>query len=502
MKKALSLVVALGFVAATAATAAHATSTPVVKNVSTVPVRVCVADQDCPDDAVTLTAGQQLQHRPIGLARAIWIPQGWRAVVTTGNDRVDRSGPTVAALPRCDCTQTVRMVEVKAAPAEEATSTAMPTARPVDRTGPPAVDPAPEVRETEQPFVARKAKATAMPPATADRTQATPETEAASEKSPSTSPGTNPERRYGEAKLGQSASGLPWLSGVWSGGRFTPGAIDSFGAWRGRPVDLVTAYSRHDSYQAMVDESWSIDVWEGVPGRLNFGLALLPDSGEGSLDSIAQGEQDWVWRGVAQSLEDAGRGDSIVRIGWEANLPDWRWGASVDNAGAFKRAFRQVAQVLRATAPDLVIDFGINCGSGLAGSSDRLAALTELYPGDDVVDIIHCDVYDWWQTKVQGSDAGPLSHPTSGVGLADLATFARRHDKLMGVGEWGLAAPHNGNGGGDNPAFIEAMHRFITDNLDVFAYECYFDEPDAYIESSLTAGGQNSVAAETYRLLW
>ena len=500
---ALSLVVALGFVVAVGATSAHATLTSVVKNVSIVPIRVCVADQGCPHDAVTLAAGQQLRQRPIGRpARAVWIPQGWGAVVTTGNQRVARSGPTVVALPSCRCTQTVRMVKIKAALTEETSSKAAPPAATVDHADPPAADPAPDVHETEQPLVAKKAKGNTTPPATADRTQAGPETESAAEKSPSTGSEAALARRYGETKLGRSVSGLPWLSGVWSGGRFTPGAIDSFGTWRGRPVDLVAAYSRRDSFQAMVDESWSIDVWEGVPGRLNFGLALLPESGEGSLDSIAQGEQDWVWRGVAQNLKDAGRGDSIIRIGWEANLPDWRWGASVDNADAFKRAFRRVAQVLQATAPDLVIDFGINCGSGLPGSSDRLASLTALYPGDDVVDIIHCDVYDWWTTKVQGSNAGPLSRPPYGVGLADLATFARRHDKLMGVGEWGLAAPHNGDGGGDNPAFIEAMHRFISDNLDVFAYECYFDEPDPYIESSLTAGGQNPLAAETYRSLW
>jgi hypothetical protein len=308
-------------------------------------------------------------------------------------------------------------------------------------------------------------------------------------------------RRTSVAKLGTSLSGLPWLSGVWSGGRFSPSAIAAYGRWRGRRVDLVTTYSSRDSYRAIASETWSINVWKGMPGRLNYGLAILPNSREGSLASIARGDQDWVWRSVAKNLKSAGRGNSLVRIAWEANLPDWRWGATAANAPAFRAAFRRVAKTMKRTAPGLVIDFGINCGSGLHGSTDRTAPLTKLYPGDDVVDVIHCDVYDWWTTRVRGADSTPLTRPPYGPGLVDVASFARHHRKLMGVGEWGLATPGNGHGGGDNPAFVEAMKRFLVANTDVVGYECYFDEPDPYLRSSLNTG-QNPKAAATYQRLW
>ena len=263
----------------------------------------------------------------------------------------------------------------------------------------------------------------------------------------------------------------------------------------------MTAYSRRDSYRAIASEAWSINVWKGVPGRLSYALAILPDSGEGSLASIARGDQDWVWRAVANNLKSAGRGNSVVRIAWEANLRDWRWGSTAASAPAFRAAFRRVAQTMKKTAPGLVIDFGINCGSGLPGSTDRTAPLTMLYPGDDVVDVIHCDVYDWWTTRVRGTDPTPLTRPRYGPGLADVASFARRHGKLMGVGEWGLATPGNGGGGGDNPAFVAAMHAFLVANADVVGYECYFDEPATYLRSSLNTG-QNPKAAAAYRRLW
>ncbi len=238
-------------------------------------------------------------------------------------------------------------------------------------------------------------------------------------------------------RLGPSRSGLPWLSGVWSGGRFTPAAIAAYGSWRGRPIDIVTAYSRRDSYRATATEAWSINVWKGVPGRLNYGLGILPDSGEGSLASIARGDQDWVWRAVANNLKSAGRGNSVVRIAWEANLRDWRWGASTANAHGFRAAFRRVAQTLKKTAPGLVIDFGINCGNGLTGSTVRTAPLTKLYPGDDVVDIIHCDVYDWWTTRVRGPEPDPADQAALRAGPGRRRLLCSAAPQVDGGGRMG-----------------------------------------------------------------
>ncbi|MBA8793254.1 hypothetical protein FHX74_000848 [Friedmanniella endophytica] len=302
--------------------------------------------------------------------------------------------------------------------------------------------------------------------------------------------------------FGSTRSGLPWASGAWVGGRFDTPSINAFGTWRGRPMDLVTTYSPRDSYATMANNSWTIDTWAGFQGRLNYGLALLPDSGEGSLASIARGDQDWVWRAVAANLQRAGRGNAIVRIGWEANLPDWRWGVGQSDAATYRAAFRRVATVLKAADPDLLIDFNVGCGVGMNGTDDRLAPLTQLYPGDDVTDIVSCDVYDWWTTRVTATSAAGLRKPLYGPGLDDLARFARAHHIAMGIGEWGLARASNGGGGGDNLHFIAAMFDWAKNNTDVFAYECYFDEPDSYLQSSLTSGGQNRKAAAMYRKLF
>ena len=300
--------------------------------------------------------------------------------------------------------------------------------------------------------------------------------------------------------LGPTRSGLPWHSGAWLGGRFNVASIEAFGAWRGRPADVVTTYAPRDSYATMTDNTWSIGTWTGFAGRLNYGLSPLPDDGEGSLASIGSGAQDAVWTKIARNLQDAGRGDSIVRVGWESNLKDWRWHVTSSNAAEFKAAFRRIVTTMRAEAPNLKFEFGVGCGSGLNGSSDRLAPLTRVYPGDDVVDLVGCDTYDWLNTHpTDAASWAKTSAPDQGPGVADIVAFARAHGKGASFGEWGLAETANGGGGGDNPFFINTMYDFFYDNRDVVAFECYFDESDSYLVSSIFGSGQNPNAAVAYR---
>jgi hypothetical protein len=306
-----------------------------------------------------------------------------------------------------------------------------------------------------------------------------------------------------ERILGKPRSGLAWHSGAWVGGRFDTETINGFGKWRGRPTDVVTTYAENSSYAAMTGESWSIGTWKGFPGKLNYGLSPLPDSGEGSFKSIAAGEQDAVWRKVAHNLKAHDRGDSVVRIGWESNLKDWRWHVTASNAAEFKAAFRRIVSVMRAEAPGLSFEFGVGCGSGLDGAFGRLAPLTVAYPGDDVVDIIGCDTYDWWSTHATDDATWPnVLRAPHGPGIQDVVDFAREHRKGASFGEWGLATPSNGNGGGDNPYYIRAMFHFFSKNQDVVAFECYFDEPAPYIANSLYGTGQNPAASATYAKLW
>ena len=301
--------------------------------------------------------------------------------------------------------------------------------------------------------------------------------------------------------LGKKRSTNRWFSGAWTGGYMSGARSEAFGRWRGTPLDSVTTYPEKTTWASIRDSEWHITTFNATPGRLVYGLPLLPDTGPGTLADVAKGRYDGVFRQVASDLKKNGRGNSIVRIGFEANGTWFRYGGTAKNAATWKAAYRRVARVMKRTAPQLLTNFDITCGFAMPGSSSRLDSLTKLYPGDDVVDLIGCDMYDEWQTKARTpAQFRQAVRPRSTPGLADIAAFARAHRKGMTIPEWGVAYPGR-NGNGDNPFFITAMRTWMRQNADVLVLENYFNDPVGHVRSDLW-GGQNPKAAAAYRKAW
>ena len=95
------------------------------------------------------------------------------------------------------------------------------------------------------------------------------------------------------------------------------------------------------------------------------------------------------------------------------------------------------------------------------------------YPGDDVVDYIGLDVYDF---KHEGSveERWNTFYVKAPFGLEWHRDFALWHGKRMSYPEWGV-----GNFG-DNPFFIQQMHDWFMKNEDSIAYAAYFDVDGAW----------------------
>lgn len=306
---------------------------------------------------------------------------------------------------------------------------------------------------------------------------------------------------------GGTGSGPPrsrgWQSGAWTGG--APAGtvrIQAFGEWRGAPADVVTTYPAYKTWDELRGSDYDVHIFDGFQGRLAYGLPLLPHGETASLAGVALGLHDDVWLTVADTLLRHSRGDSYVRVGLEANGTWFPWGATVTTAADFRAAYRHVVTVMRTRAPNLIFDFDLTCGRGLEGSSDRMASLTDLYPGDDVVDVVGCDHYDNYSTKARApQEWARASAPADGPGLVDVAKFARDHRKGFSVPEWGLASKSNA-GLGDNPYFIKAICNFFKANADVLLFENYFSEPEASLGSSLWDPDQNPRSATQYLQLW
>jgi hypothetical protein len=303
--------------------------------------------------------------------------------------------------------------------------------------------------------------------------------------------------------LGTPPSGGPWFSGAWAGGdHASTKRVVAFGSWRDTPTDAATVYTETGTWQEIYDSNWHITTFKGFDGILSFGVPILPEEARGDFSAVAQGKHDRIYEDLARDLIANGRGRSIVRIGWEANGDWFPWSAEAADAAGYVAAYRHIVGVLRDIAPKLVIDFDLACGTSLRGQNGRLDALNLLYPGDDVVDLVGCDFFDWYGTTSTDEASWMRSiKPEKAVGIQDVADFARAHGKGLSYPEWGLAS-HQERGAGDNPYFIEKMRSFFEANADILVLEAYFSEPETSLANSIWDPAQMSQSAEVYKRLW
>ncbi|WP_185966874.1 cellulose binding domain-containing protein [Clostridium sp. HBUAS56017] len=122
--------------------------------------------------------------------------------------------------------------------------------------------------------------------------------------------------------------------------------------------------------------------------------------GMSNLD-IANGLKDEYIRQMAQDIKTYNK-DIIIRLFHESNgnWYDWALGDSKVNTNeTFIAAFRHVVDIFREVgASNVKWDFNVN-----ASSVGKGASYLGNYPGDDYVDIISMDGYNWGTTQSWGS---------------------------------------------------------------------------------------------------
>jgi hypothetical protein len=220
-------------------------------------------------------------------------------------------------------------------------------------------------------------------------------------------------------------------------------------------VDFYAQTTWDDFYQL----SWVPGVWENLnPGR-NV-VWSMPLTVKGTLlADVANGLHDAEFEAAARAISKA-QPAAIIRLGWEMNLTSTAWYAKGQEAD-FIKAFRRVVGIFRQYSSEFRFDW---CPGW--GPQDLAADLT--YPGDDVVDYIGLDVYDF---KYDGSapERWKKFYLEAPFGLQWHRDFAAKHGKRMSYPEWGVG------GFGDNPYFVQRMYDWFAENEDNIAYAAYFD---------------------------
>lgn len=281
---------------------------------------------------------------------------------------------------------------------------------------------------------------------------------AAAETAPPAPAPTAAEAAAAQPEVGRR-SGLPFDSGV-----FAHDAVTEAGK-----LGRVAAYEKAVGRP--------VDVWQIAPLRDNGVDALIAET-----DRIAALVPEDVrvdWATPLMTKEQAARlgtamckagPDPYFRPGWEFNLHgNWDWNTDRIGNEVFAQRFRDTIDGARSTCPGLQATWNPNSGQG--GVERAMKA----WPGDDYVDVIGLDVYDWSYEEPVTMDGG----------LNDWAEHARAKGKKMSLPEWGA---HGVKGRGDNPAFVKDVMGWAEENADIVVMMSYFDEAGDYIANSPAAG--------------
>lgn len=235
----------------------------------------------------------------------------------------------------------------------------------------------------------------------------------------------------------------------------TPEFIDTFIDFSGSWSNVLSnaqwnAWSQHQSPVAR-DLTPVIAVPLGTNG----------DNGPDTLQQIAAGAHDDVYRGLAEAYRDQGYADVYMRIGWEMNGDFMRWsmGNTAESVDTWKAAFAHVADVLHGVSG---IKVSVVWNPNL--SNNNQIDVGQSYPGDDKVDTIGLDFYSTtYKYDASISDAQYYNYPSASQyhptgtapaqwGLADTIDFAKAHGKAVGIAETGVGVGDSN----DLPATIAA----------------------------------------------
>lgn len=288
-----------------------------------------------------------------------------------------------------------------------------------------------------------------------------------------------------EVGSGGALSGLTWNSGAFS-------KVDQLAAFRGRPVDLYGSFINHATWSTMLGFPYntSFPSYCQKPVWISLGYPLIPKNYGGMTptkwtqlatpgnalydDYFAKHLQ------IAQNLGAVMRSSKrrcrgvIVRVGWEFNGSQaWKL-TDYTKSPEYREVFRHLVAILRANVPDILIDW-----NPLRKGTQRKLPIENIYPGNDVVDIVSICHYDrlpsfnsqaiWDEQYVRLDGPNPW-------GIGTWLDFAKRNGKKLAVPEWGLA---NGmkyaDQSKDNPLYMQLMFNFFKQNAQDIAYESYFN---------------------------
>lgn len=307
----------------------------------------------------------------------------------------------------------------------------------------------------------------------------------------------------GHAASSQGSGNRTWLSGYYGSGDASTRA-----AWATayRPPQVWTSFTDFEStwtqraahirgnqsqYSPPVSDGTTINV-------LTIGLTLSGSDGsqqmnETTLRAAAAGEDILGWLLIGDAISAAGLDSpsTVIRLGHEpnGNWYPWATGNNPFLMGLYRRAWQFAQRTVRTICPHVRFDLCLNAQTG------GYAAITGHYPGDQYVDIIGLDFYDFVVSK----STRQFSVAQGSCGITNIAAFAASHGKKIALDEWAVG-PNPNVGTRDNPFFVQSIFASLLaaqgTSPGLVSYDSYFNAKNLH---NLTLNPQ---CAAVYRDNW
>jgi hypothetical protein len=296
---------------------------------------------------------------------------------------------------------------------------------------------------------------------------------------------------------------------------------NSFGAWRGRPststwINLLWLpwdwLTGPGLWSTNNNSSPNVRVWDlyrDFPGIVVLSMSMAGNGNvdraayENNMRACAGGAYNGYWETFGANAAAAGRtgANTVVSIAQEFNGTWFKWNPKNVGLTVWLDCWRNVyTSIHKHSSVKVAWVFSATTVTSSAGADWAVNNVWEAYPGDQFVDVIGVNRYDF---KMFGpSTTNWRDHCWNRQDICYAAQYAREHGKPLGIAEWG---PDREKGYADNAEFISMMYGFFNDNRDVLLFETTFNTIlggtpgwwHIYPESSI-----NAKASARYKQLW
>lgn len=240
-----------------------------------------------------------------------------------------------------------------------------------------------------------------------------------------------------------------WVGGFWDSKTKTLNTdiLKDFENTLNKKVALANIYSEWEYLSnknlLVYLNTISINGWVPIVSSNPSFTSSCPKKDKSLYETIASGECDDFLKSVGKNLRSYNK-PLFLRFAWEMNLPDMYW--SVDRVNStpqdFINAWRRFHDILRdENANNVIWVLSFNT------SSPKTIPYANLYPGDEYVDWVAIDGYNW-------GDAQDWSRWTSFNGV-----FRQSYGELLNITDKPvmLSEVNSAPTGGDKSKWLEDM---------------------------------------------